>query len=703
MIKLSSNLSSNYSLNESSLALLANEARFNSFYASVYSYHRRNGFITQKQYNALRRSLQVSCVVTDEEETSNISSISSISSTPARSIRDPSVIINPGDIVIDPNEIRELFAPNTLSNNSNSIDLKSKIYSDIQFDSVFSRFFRSNVHYHALRLYGESLGWDGRLYALQQYYIQQLNKLPEYTLPDAICDLLKPFQVPLVEDIVKKMRGGVRSQLLAWDLGAGKTYGAAAVIAALGVPVFVICPKTVCTKWKSVLELFGVSVLGIANYESAVRGKMINFRPYRSGPKRAAGLLKEESVECPYIVKIPASGGSGGRGVRGVRGVSFEFRLPGNALILFDELHRCKNIGSLNSKLSIAARIFLNANPNAYGLGLTGTLAESPIKTWGSGFFLGLYDSKNDYNQLIDRFGAGNSGYNASRSFDYPNKYKNINIALFPRLGSRIAFRDIPGAPDQSISVEFIDPAEPLNSLHALALVGAKSRVERLSREETLILKQIGSEIAVELDIPNSSIAQLLRERQLRELEKLGYIVEQIEQSEENERFVVFLNYSQSITILQCALCARRISSEIYSGQTLQTRAESQNRFQNQQIKVLICNLEAAKEGIDLHDTSSGHSYPRIALFSPSYTAQSVSQALGRIHRVGGGFATQKFIVCSGTIEESVWSIISLKLDNLDDLNEGQRVLTSEIARVEKSAGAVQTRLLLADLDSEFG
>lgn len=536
------------------------------------------------------------------------------------------------------------------------------------------------------------LGFNSYYYGASKFYEWQISKLPVFDLPAEVEVKLKSFQVPLVKEVVGKLLSNtlsVNSQLLAWDMGAGKTYGAAGIIRSVSdyrlasglstepVGVFVICPKSVIGKWRSVLSYFGVHLLGISNYEAAVRGKEV----------RSDGKL----VDCEYIncvfdetKAIP-------------RVLSYKFNFPNGSCILFDELHRCKNQGTMNSKLAVAGRHYLNSHSSSFGLGLSGTLAESPLKTWASGYFLGLYDSKSDFYSRVIDFGASQTGYNDSWEFKYPSLFKNMNLVLFPRIGSRVKFSDIPDAPNQSVGVEFVSH-QPTDSV-SLFSGAAKSVLGRYSEAVSSAKAKLKDAVGMVKfrklsgrDGASYDLLCLLRERQLRELEKLPYLYDRVLSCvSSGERCVVFLNFTESVEILYDAFRSSQFSAGVYDGvdrgrtsDGLSLRDYHLKLFQLNSLSVLVCNIEAAKEGIDMHDTSVGHRFPRVTFFSPCYNAQTVSQALGRVHRVGGGFCRQVFVVSEGTVEEKVWSSIAVKLDSLDDLNDGESVLCDSIKVIER-------------------
>ena len=453
-------------------------------------------------------------------------------------------------------------------------------------------------------------------------------------IPEASQKLLKTFQIDLVKRAMKCLEKH-KGHLLAWDMGSGKTYGAAAICAAYatsGYKIVVIAPKPVVKKWSDISKTFNFEISILSNYEKFLNGKCVKFEPKKKGE----GII-ERSIEF-----------------------DFDFKTEKYLLVL-DEAHRIKNPKSQISEM--LTKIALNLPEHSRVLLLSGTIGESPLKMYAQGLFLGLWDTKNEYwNWALNR-GVRFTGYNDSPEFRYPNEFKLAHFDIFSKgLGTRIRFSDIPGSPDQQIYIQFIDaPLKTFNQQHKAAIESAE---EELTSYKTRA---------------QNDMIQMLRERQLRELEKLHAFYNEIAYSTENERIVIFLNYSQSIDILVEHLKNQGITFGIYDGRNPNEREKIRELFQKNQLKVLVCNIQAAREGIDLHDTSEGHQYPRKAYFSPCYNAQTVAQALGRIHRVGGGFVIQTFVISEGTLEEKVWRNIALKMDCLDNLNDGESILLKEL------------------------
>ena len=108
----------------------------------------------------------------------------------------------------------------------------------------------------------------------------------------------------------------------------------------------------------------------------------------------------------------------------------------------------------------------------------------------------------------------------------------------------------------------------------------------------------------------------------------------------------------------------------IYGGQTFRQRHEDINAFQSDRKRIMLCNIAAGSECIDLQDLTGR--FPRAALINPSYRAISVLQSIGRHDRAGAQSDCLTYLVlAAGTIEESVGVKFNHKKNHLDILNDG--------------------------------
>jgi superfamily II DNA or RNA helicase len=119
---------------------------------------------------------------------------------------------------------------------------------------------------------------------------------------------LREYQIDHVAQLTKAMRAN-SAVLDASETGCGKTYSALAVARELNRPVFVLCPKSVINNWETVAEYMGVELIEAITYEK----------------------LKRFGTE--YLKK----------------GMAMDWRVDKNAIIIFDEFHKCKARDTINA------------------------------------------------------------------------------------------------------------------------------------------------------------------------------------------------------------------------------------------------------------------------------------------------------------------------------------------------------------------
>ncbi len=130
---------------------------------------------------------------------------------------------------------------------------------------------------------------------------------------------------------------------------------------------------------------------------------------------------------------------------------------------------------------------------------------------------------------------------------------------------------------------------------------------------------------------------------------------------------VIFVNFTQTLRTLADEL---KTNCLIFGEQTLEDRNKNINDFNTDKSQIIICNIRAGGLGISLHDLNGN--YPRISIISPSWSAQDIIQALGRIHRAKGQTPVrQRIIFCKNTIEECICKRMKEKILNIASLNDG--------------------------------
>lgn len=441
---------------------------------------------------------------------------------------------------------------------------------------------------------------------------------------------LLPFQITHTD----RLETSLRLYRVAIDMsepGTGKTYCGSALCARMGCPVVVVTTKATVPSWRMVLEKFGVKPLLVTNYEQLTRGKQAVCRKH---------------------------------------GTYFEWLLPADALIVFDECQKCKGLKSLNSGLLIAAR-----RQHFRILLCSATAASNPLEMKALGFALGLH-ALCDFYTWARRHGVVD-GFFGLQFNGEPDALKRIHESIFPHKGSRMTIANIPSFPATMIE------ATPIETGKAKSIQRVYDNLKRQMKEaQRHDDRHTLHSLAHNLNARSvTALTIQLRARQEIELLKADAMVAMAKDAvEEGMSVVLLVNFDATIEHLAAALNAH--DSILRGGQSPTERQRVIDRFQANECPVVIANMQAGGVGVSLHDPKGIR--PRLSLISPSFSAQDLRQALGRVHRAGGAASVQKILFAADTVEEYTADICATKLANIDLLNDGD--LTSSIFTPNKKS-----------------
>ena len=482
--------------------------------------------------------------------------------------------------------------------------------------------------------------------------------------------MLKVYQKPHVQNLKNVLRArGVA--LDGSDTGTGKTYSAIMLAKVMRLRPFIICPKPVIETWYEVARKFSVQIM-VANYEC------LKFNKYYAS---YSDFRNEERSDCSYIdvIRSPILDdmtlepiiGRNGKPKMEVEDIIW--MLPDNTLLIFDEAHKGKNgiyqgTPTINSQIMISAKMNFSFERKIYGLFLSATITDHLKKFDTIAFLLGLYRpyTKPAYARFMRNLSA-----------DQERRYEQINAILYPELGSRMNIKAIQ-------DVAQLDFKE--NDIEAIACEIPEADHEQIEEAHREIRDAL---FALRNMISNGTgeahpLVRILRARQKIELLKIPIFVNKILEYR-SQSIVVFLNFNQSIdTLVQQLFEEELVQNGTYDfirgGQTPEERKEVIERFQNDEIRLLICNIASGGVGISLHDLHGN--YPRVSLISPTWTAIDIKQALGRIHRSGAqSNATQRIIFAKTEdefgrdgepgVEERMCFALNAKLRHIAVINDG--------------------------------
>jgi hypothetical protein len=430
-------------------------------------------------------------------------------------------------------------------------------------------------------------------------------------------DLL-PFQQSHAHRVIEALRRH-RTALDASDPGVGKTYVASYVAKTTGLSLLVICPKPVLPAWRKVTDAFDAPVTEITNFEQIRMGKT----PYGK-----------------FVDK------------------RFVWSGPTGTLLVFDEAQRCKARDSQNAEMLIAAK-----RQRIPTLMCSATAASNPLEMRAIGYALGLHCLYDYWPWAIDH------GVQKGR---FGMEFTNDHEAL-SRLHDQIFSH---GGPGSRLRVTEIDEFPETQIISEPIATGEERKIQRIYDEMTRELNKALAiedhdglfDLAVRMDATKANhLTILLRARQQIEALKAKTIAAMAKDgADEGMSVAVFVNFDESIDEVAKLL---KTTCVIRGGQKDADREMAIRRFQANQEKFIVCNIRAGGVGVSLHDPTGQK--PRLALISPTYSAQDLRQALGRVHRAGGAHSIQRLIFAAGTVEERACEAVATKLSHIDLLNDG--------------------------------
>ena len=189
-----------------------------------------------------------------------------------------------------------------------------------------------------------------------------------------------------------------------------------------------------------------------------------------------------------------------------------------------------------------------------------------------------------------------------------------------------------------------------------------------LSQAESNGVNYLLDDLAAQMEATAANyLTILLRARQKIEALKAKTIAIMAKDGrDEGMAVAVFVNFDETIDEVARLLGTRCV---IRGGQRDSDRELAIRRFQSNQEDFIVCNIRAGGVGVSLHDPTGCK--PRLSLISPTFSAQDLRQALGRVHRAGGAHSIQRIIFADGTCEAAACAVVARKLAHIEMLNDG--------------------------------
>jgi peroxiredoxin family protein len=334
-------------------------------------------------------------------------------------------------------------------------------------------------------------------------------------------------------------------------------------------------------------------------------------------------------------------------------------------LLILDEVHRCGAVDSLNSDMLVGAKI-----AGIPVLGLSATVADSPLNFRALGYLLGLHHlvDRKDANlpgfyRWANRLGCRKSPFGGLQFMGNEefrrHKMAQLHQEIFPSRGERVRIEELGDAfPACHITAELYDLKE-------------SGRIDELYAEMDDAIRELNErklgDRSVELPL-----TKLLRARQEVELLKAPLFEEIANEAIASGRTVgIFVNFTATLDALQKRLKWKCRIDGHQRGKSGQTQRQGFiDDIQADRERGILLNNQAGGVSISLHDLTG--KYPRGGLVSLPNSASAFRQVCGRFPRAGGKSKSfYRVILAANTVEVKTHRQLSQKLNQIDALNDG--------------------------------
>lgn len=404
------------------------------------------------------------------------------------------------------------------------------------------------------------------------------------------------------------------------ETGTGKTLVNLSVARQLRLRPLVVAPLITHSSWRRWAGELGVPLAGIINVEYLRTGK------------------------TPWVTH------------RGDGKTQFQWHLdPATHMVLWDEIHKgCTGKDSITSRMAAMLRpqqiktILASATP-----------FDSPLSARAIGYLFGLHQwDPVSFYSWCRKHHCYHTAYHSRLVFPRGTEQgKEALEAINREMGNRIVKLRVADLAEYYKHQNVIEPC--LVDLTKRDLAEANRIYDELS--ETIRREKH----------TNPLVAQL-RARQRVELLKVPAMAEMAQSwVEEGCSVFIGLGFRDTAGALVDELRGLGVKPGLLLGGISDPeRDKLVAAFNNDDTPVLVATQKAGGTGVSLHQEREDQR-PRRSLIGPTYSADDLLQALGRIYRLGlQGSVVQRIVLAANTIEESVYAKLLLKARDIETLTD---------------------------------
>jgi len=474
----------------------------------------------------------------------------------------------------------------------------------------------------------------------QNYDIESMPKL-EIQLP--LIKELYPFQKEGVAYCLQKKKVIIGDQP-----GLGKTAQAIATISAANAfPCLVICPSSLKINWKREWEMWTGKKKAIILNDSIKK----SWKLYYEAGMGDVFIVNYESLKKYFVKSIDQQFDENGKKkpLR-LNHILFNENIALFKSVVADELHRCKSLSTLQTKLTKGI-----ATGKEYILGITGTpVINKPADLISQ---LGIIESMSHvggYKHYVQHFCGGERQASNLKELNYL-----LTKNCFYRRDKKDVLTDLPAKMRQIVSCEINNRREYQDA--ESNLITYLKQYKDASDEK--IQSSLRGEIMVRIGILRNISAR----------GKLNDVFDYIDDVlESGEKIIVFAHLKEVIGKIK----SKYHHAVTITGDDDQTaRQDAVDSFQNNPAcNLIICSIKAAGVGLTLTASS------RVAFVEFPWHAADCDQCEDRAHRIGQKDSVNcTYFLGENTIDEHIYQIIENKREIANQVTGSHEVIDTQM------------------------
>ena len=325
--------------------------------------------------------------------------------------------------------------------------------------------------------------------------------------------------------------------------------------------------------------------------------------------------------------------------------------------VVFDEIHKLKNVKSLRSK---SAKLIVKNIPNRHGL--TGTLVENkPVELVNPLMLIGVFnDVFGNWSSFTDRYCDSKRtryGLDVSGASNTLELNKLLRATCYIRREKRDVLKDLPPIQTSILNIDISNKKEYLKAEDKF--------IEYLT--ENYSKQKVDSAMMAEFLVQRNHLRQLSLKGKIKGIEQ--WLEDFMEQSD--EKVLVVGNFREPLETL-----AINFDSELIDG--------SKNAFEKRDLikkwstnkkQFLLGNIAAIGTGTDgLQDNCN-----TLVICDLPEKPSTLDQLIGRLERIGQKNAISVyFLLSKETIDMKLWEAIEFKRKITEAVNKGKDVGTQK-------------------------